>query len=183
MKKYYWLVWLVVLVLLLPVSGHAEKDFLNKLSDKPMQVTSDRMEVFKDKRTVIFSGNARVAQGNSELKSDKLILYYKGALDHKGKSDNIPHEKSGDLEKIEAKGNVYLNHDQKVATGDEAVYLRDSDKITMTGNATLREGKNIIKGERVVVFLKENRGMVEGNSQKQVKAVFFPKDVKKTEKK
>lgn len=180
MKKYYWLVGLAVL--LLPVSGHAEKDFLNKLSNKPMQVTSDRMEVFKDKRTVIFSGNARVAQGNSELKSDKLILYYQGDFENKGKK-NIRSEKSGELEKIEAKGNVYLNHDQKVATGDEAVYLRDSDKITMTGNATLREGKNVIKGERVVVFLKEDRGMVEGNGQKQVKAVFFPKDVKKTEKK
>lgn len=181
MKKYYWLFWLVFL--LLPVGVYAENDFLNKLSNKPMQITSDRMEVFKDKKTVIFSGNARVVQGNSELKSDKLILYYKDELDHKGKSSNTHQEKSGELEKIEAKGNVYLSHDQKIAIGDEAVYLRDSDKITMTGNATLKEGKNVIKGERVVVFLKENRGVVEGNNQKQVKAVFFPKDVKKTEKK
>lgn len=179
-KKRYLLVWFVIL--LLPVDVNAENDFLNKLSKEPMQITSNKMEVFKDKRTVIFSGNARVAQGTSELKSDTLILYYQGDFENKGKK-NIRSEKYGELEKIEAKGNVYLNHDQKVATGNEAVYLRDSDKITLTGNATLREGKNVIKGERVVVFLKENRGMVEGNSQKQVKAVFFPKDVKKTEKK
>jgi len=53
------------------------------------------------------------------------------------------------FEKIEAKGNVIVTQKEKVATGDEAVYLQDSGQIIMTGNATLRDGKNLIKGDKV----------------------------------
>ncbi|PKN06272.1 MAG: lipopolysaccharide transport periplasmic protein LptA, partial [Deltaproteobacteria bacterium HGW-Deltaproteobacteria-7] len=49
----------------------------------------------------------------------------------------------------------------------------------MTGNAVLSEGKNSIKGDRVIVFLNENRGIVESNTQKQVKAIIYPQDKKK----
>jgi lipopolysaccharide export system protein LptA len=49
----------------------------------------------------------------------------------------------------------------------------------MIGNATLKDGKNFIKGDRVIVFLNENRGIVEGNTQKQAKAIIYPNDVKK----
>ena len=66
-----------------------------------------------------------------------------------------------------------------MARGDEAVYYRDSNKIVMTGNAVLNEGKNFIKGDRVIVYLNENRGVVESNTQKQVKAIIYPQERKK----
>ena len=50
----------------------------------------------------------------------------------------------------------------------------------MTGNAVLNEGKNSIKCDRVTVFLNENRGIVEGNNQKQIKAIIYPQERKKT---
>jgi lipopolysaccharide export system protein LptA len=43
----------------------------------------------------------------------------------------------------------------------------------------LREGKNSIKGDRVIVFINENRGVVESNSKKQIKAVIYPQEKKK----
>jgi lipopolysaccharide export system protein LptA len=43
----------------------------------------------------------------------------------------------------------------------------------------LSEGKNSIKGDRVIVFINENRGVVESNSKKQVKAIIYTQEKKK----
>jgi lipopolysaccharide export system protein LptA len=178
-KIYYILIPMLFLLSIIRVS--AENNFPNKQSDKPMEITSNSMDVLKDKKLVVFSGNTKVMQGNSVLKSDKLFFYYKYGPDKKQKNGILETNKTGKIERIEAKGNVYLNHEEKIATGDEAIYLRDSNKVIMTGNATLNDGKSSIKGDRVIVFLDENRGIVEGTTQKRVKASVYPKDVKKTE--
>jgi len=67
-----------------------------------------------------------------------------------------------------------------VARGEEAVYFRETSKVIMTGNAVLNEGKNSIKGDRVIIFLNENRGIVESGTQKQVKAIIYPQNRNKT---
>ncbi len=178
-KKHYVLI--LTFFLLLSFKAYADNNFLGKLSDKPMEITSNRMEIMKDQKVVVFSGNAKVTQGNSVLKSDKIFLHYQTQPGKKQKIGTLENQKSGDLERIEAKGNVYLYHETRIATGDEATYYRDNNKVIMIGNATLRDGKNYIKGERVIFFLDENKGLVEGTPQKPVKALIYPKDIKKTE--
>jgi len=176
-KKIYLL---VLFVLLLSASYLYADNIMPGKSDEPMEITSDRMEAFNEKKVVVFSGNAMARQGNNVLKADKLLLYYKA--DKSGKKDKIgtiETEKTGDLEKIEAKGNVSLTQEGRIATGDDAVYFRDSNKVILTGNPVLKEGKNSIRGDRVTVFLNENRGVVESNTQRQVKAIIYPQDKKK----
>ena len=137
------------------------------------------MEAFNEKKLVVFSGNAIAKQGNKVLKADQLNLYYKKEPE-KVKVGTTETEGTGNLEKIEAKGNVSLTQGERVAVGDEAIYFRDSGKVIMTGNAVLSEGKNLIRGDRVIVFLNENRGVVESNTKKQVKAIIYPQEKKKT---
>lgn len=148
-----------------------------------MEITSDRMEAFNDKKLIIFSGNARITQGKSVLKSDRLLLYYKGQLKTENKKNEIRADQNGNLEKIEAQGNVSFTQEERSAQGDHAIYYMESNKIEMTGNALLNEGKNSIKGARVTVFINENRGLVESDTQNRVKAVIYPQSRKKTEKK
>jgi lipopolysaccharide export system protein LptA len=176
-KKIYVFVFFVILLSAFRV--HADNSLMIKPSDEPMEITSDRMEAFNEKKLVVFSGNAKVTQGNNVLKSDRLLLYYKNEPDKKDKIGTIETDKTGDMEKIEAKGNVSLTQGERVASGDEAIYFRDTSKVILTGNATLREGKNSIKGDRVIVFLNENRGIVESNTQKQIKAIIYPQNKKK----
>lgn len=164
------------------IQVYAENNDLDKYSREPMVITANSMEAFINEQRVVFSGNAKVTQGKSVFKSDRLILHYREA-DQKENKGAIHREKAGNMEKIEAQGNVYLNHDQRIVTGDEALYLRDSHQIIMTGNATLREGKNFIKGDKVIFFLNENRGFVEGDKQHKVKAVIYPRDMRKTDSK
>ncbi len=172
----------VLFVILITASyTYADNNFISKQSDEPIEITSNRMEAFNEKKLVVFSGNAIAKQGNKALKADQLNLYYKKEPDKKVKVGTTETEATGTLEKIEAKGNVSLTQGERIATGDEAVYLRDSGKVIMTGNAVLSEGKNSIKGDRVIVFLNENRGLVESDTKKQVKAIIFPQEKKKQE--
>lgn len=168
----------IFIILLSAFRTNADNNFLIKPSDEPVEITSNRMEAFNEKKLVIFSGNAIATQGDKVLKADQLRLYYKEESGKKSKIGTIETEGAGDLEKIEAKGNVSLTQGERVATGDEAVYFRELNKVVLTGNSTLKEGKNIIRGDRVIVFLNENRGIVESNTQKQVKAVIYPQDKK-----
>ena len=169
----------ILFVLLTTSFAYAENKLFSKQSDEPIEITSNRMEAFNEKKLVVFSGNAIAKQGNKVLKADQLNLYYKKEPGKKVKVGTTETEGTGDLEKVEAKGNVSLTQGGRTATGDEAIYLRDSGKVIMTGNAILSEGKNIIKGDRVIVFLNEDRGVVESNTKKQVKAIIYPQEKKK----
>ena len=169
---------ILFIILLTALCTYADNNFLSKQSDEPIEITSNRMEAFNEKKLVVFSGNAIAKQGNKVLKADQLNLYYKKEPE-KVKVGTTETEGTGNLEKIEAKGNVSLTQGERIATGDEAIYFRDSGKVIMTGNAVLSEGKNSIKGDRVIVFLNENRGLVESNTKKQVKAIIYPQEKKK----
>jgi lipopolysaccharide export system protein LptA len=85
----------------------------------------------------------------------------------------------GDLDRIEAVGNVKMVQLNRVVTGEKAVFLQDDQKIIVTGNPVMREGDNVIKGERIIVLLEENKGIVESSQNKRVTAVINPEKGKK----
>jgi len=141
--------------------------------DQPIEIVSDRMDAYHEKRMVVFTGNAVATQGARTIRSDRLTLYYKEEKKTAGVS-NRETGGVGNLERVEAKGHVTITEGDRIATGDEAVFEQDSQKITMTGSAVLREGANIVQGDRIVVFLDENRGVVESAENSRVKATIYP---------
>jgi lipopolysaccharide export system protein LptA len=167
-----------VIILWMVSPGYSATDLFKGAPEEPLEITANKMEAFHEKNLVIFSGNACVIRGNISLKSDRIYLYYKKEPDKKQKTDVIKTADAGELDKVEAKGNVLLIQGDRTASGDEALYLRESNKIIMTGNAMLKEGKNIIRGDRAIVFLNEDRGVVESDPHKQVKAVIYPRETK-----
>jgi len=54
------------------------------------------------------------------------------------------------------------------------VYYADDQRIVVTGNPVMREGSNVVRGDRVTVLLNENRGVVESAEGKRVTATIFP---------
>lgn len=145
--------------------------------DQPIQITSDRLEAYNEKRMVVFSGNAVATQGARTIRSDVLTLYYKEGKKAAPAQPGEP-EGPGELEKVEAKGHVTISEGDRIVTGEEAVYGQGDQKIIVTGNAVMREGANIIRGDRVIVFLDENRGVVEGTASKRVTATIYPEEQK-----
>ncbi|MBA4421797.1 MAG: hypothetical protein C0390_01705 [Syntrophus sp. (in: bacteria)] len=145
--------------------------------DLPIQIVSDRLEAYNEKRMIVFSGNAVATQGGRTIRSDVLTLYYKEGKGPSVRTAGEP-EGPGELERVEAKGHVTISEGDRIVTGEEGIYDQDAQKITMTGNAVMREGANIIRGDRVIVFLDENRGVVEGTGSKRVTATIYPEEKK-----
>jgi lipopolysaccharide export system protein LptA len=146
--------------------------------DQPIQIVSDRLDAYNEKRMVVFSGNAVATQGARIIRAERLTLYYRGDGKSSGRS-TAGIEGTGNLERVEAKGHVTITEGERVVTGDEAVFEQDAQKITMTGSAVLREGANIVRGDRIVVFLNENRGVVESVENKRVTATIYPGESEK----
>jgi lipopolysaccharide export system protein LptA len=139
----------------------------------PIEIVSDRLEAYNEKRMIVFSGNAVATQGALTIRSDRLTLYYKDQQKPASRSNAEPGN-TGSLERVEGKGHVIITEGERVVTGDEAIFDQDSQKITMTGSAIMREGTNIIRGDRIIVFLNENRGVVESAENKRVTATIYP---------
>lgn len=78
------------------------------------------------------------------------------------------------ITRIEAQGKVRMVQGDRVATGDKAIYYTQDDKIVLMGNPQLWRGENSLKGHEIVVYLKENRALVEGDPKKRVEAVIYP---------
>ncbi|MBN1382891.1 MAG: lipopolysaccharide transport periplasmic protein LptA [Deltaproteobacteria bacterium] len=143
-------------------------------NDTHVEITSDRLDAYHEKRLVVFSGNAVATQGDIMIKADKILIYYKKNQEDPESEGSTGKKHGVDFEKIEAKGHVTVIQGDRVVSGDDAVYDDDAKKIAMTGNAVMREGNNIIHGETIVVYFKENRGVVEGAENKRVKATIYP---------
>jgi lipopolysaccharide export system protein LptA len=147
----------------------------------PIEIVSDRLDAYSDNNLVVFSGNVVATQTDKTIHANQLYVYYKKKDDKDGKAfkKNI---EAGDLDRIEAKGNVRLTQGGKIVTGENGVFYNDEQKIILTGNPVLREGENIIKGEKIVVLLNEDRGVVESSKEKRVTATIYPDESKKKKK-
>jgi len=167
-----------------PVAGVNGKEIGSRKNivdrNTPIQIASDRMDAYNEKGMVVFDGNAVATQGDRTIRAEKITLYYKKKAEAGGQTESADIRKNGDLDKIEATGNVRITQGARIVTGNEAVYLQDAQKIIIKGNAVLSEGKNVIKGKQVVVYLNENRGVVEGNPGERVNATIFPSGKKES---
>jgi len=160
-----------------------KKNIIRK--NEPIEITSDRMEAFNKKNMVVFSGNATAIQGDIVLMSDQLFFYYKNKPGKKDKIGTKEIKTSGDLDKIEAKGNVVITQKERLASSEEASFNQESGQIVMTGNAFLREGKNTITGCKVIVYTNEDRGVAlpcTPGKNERVKAVIYPQQNKEGKK-
>jgi lipopolysaccharide export system protein LptA len=122
----------------------------------PVEVTADKLAVDQASSAATFEGNARVGQGDMRLEADSIRVEYLA---------------EGGVSKVEAIGNVTFTNGAESAEAQSAVYLVGEARITMSGGVLLIQGPNAISGDRLLLDLTTNQGVVEGN----VKTVFTPK--------
>ncbi len=153
--------------------------------NEPIEITSDRMDAFNEKKMIVFSGDATAIQGDIVLMSDQLFVYYKNEKGEKNKIRTKEMETTGDLDRIEARGNVVITQKEKLASSEEASFNQESGQIVMTGNAFLSEGKSTISGCKVIVYVNEDRGVAlpcTPGKNERVKAVIYPQQNKEGKK-
>lgn len=140
-----------------------------------MVIKSKTLEMNDKNKTVIFTGNVKATRSDFVITCQKLIVFYKSLPGEKdtGKSETK-------IEKIVATGKVRINRGQGgVATAEKAVYYQQEEKVVLTVNPVVQRGNDFIEGDRITIFLKDNRSIVESSGDKEVRAVIFPKREKR----
>ena len=72
-----------------------------------------------------------------------------------------------------ASGSVRIDQGTRWAVGGKATFDQSNRTLVLTESPVLHDGPNEVAGDRVVVYLDEDRSVVEGG-RKRVKAVLFP---------
>jgi lipopolysaccharide export system protein LptA len=87
------------------------------------------------------------------------------------------------ISKIEARGDVVITSDQdQTTTSDWALYDVPAQLVTVGGNVVLMQGKNVLKGDRLVIDLKTGESRFENQGDTaaggRIRALFMPKETK-----
>jgi len=135
----------------------------------PVTVDADQLESLQKEGLIIFTGSVVARQDNQTQWADRMEVY----LDAKG--DRIARTVSTGSVKI-------ITRDCKTGTAQRAEYYDAEQRVILIGNARVWQDDNVVTGERITIYLAEDRSVVEAGRQERVKAVFYPKkDEGKTE--
>jgi lipopolysaccharide export system protein LptA len=133
---------------------------------QPVTVDSDKMERFGKESLVVFTGNVVARQNNSVHYADRMEVY----LDEKG--DRILRTVSTGNVKI-------ITRDCRTGTARRAEYHDLEQRVVLSGNARVWQDDNVVSGESIVIYLAQDRTVVEGGKQERVKGVFYRREVDK----
>lgn len=136
-------------------------------SDKPINITADRMDAFQKDNRIIFEGNVVVQQEETYLYAKKIV------------ADMAPQKEGGGIKKVVALENVRITQNDRVATCERAEFDNITRTIELHGNPKIWQGKDWIDGQRVTVQLDQEKMTVVGTPDKRVSAVLHPKPQKK----
>jgi lipopolysaccharide export system protein LptA len=146
----------------------------------PIKIKSDSLELDYRGGTVTYRGAVHVTQGDLTLTSDRLIIAFnQGALEGATTGGGTAPDDAvaQRIREIVAEGHVRIEQKARVASGRRAVFDQARQTIVLTDDAVLQEGPNQVSGERIVVYLDEQRSVVEGGSRSRVQAVLYPDSV------
>lgn len=161
-------------------------------SKEPITVISDKLDYDYKANIVVYRGAVEVTQGDVKMVSDVLTLTLENKQNDQPAAKPTtgttvqdppappataapPSSDTGKVKEMVATGNVRIDQGTRWAVGGRATYEQELRTLVLTENPVLHDGPNIVIGERVTVYLDENRSVVEGG-QKRVKAVFHPNE-------
>ena len=137
-----------------------ESGFGFTTSRAPIDIISDSVEADQKQNRVTFKGNVVAKQEDTTLYANTLIILYD------------PDTKK--LREIMAIGNVKLVQLERRATGQKATFRLEENKAVLEGEAVIREGENVIRGERMTFYVDEERSIVEGGKGGRVNTRITP---------
>lgn len=131
-------------------------------SSLPIIIKSNEMTADNKGKTAIFSGKVVAKQGDITIYSDKLVVSYA--------------EKKGDVEKVQALGNVRIVQQNRTGFADQAVYDSINGRIVLTGTPRVVQGSDSISGKVITYYVDDDKSDVSsgGDPKTRVEAVINP---------
>ena len=146
--------------------------------DQPIQIEAGNLEMRDKKKEATFSGNVKVVQGDTTMTSKSLVVFYDStpapapapaANSKPAKSAPLQSATPGpggssSIKRLEARGSVVVTQKDQVVTGETAVFDTRANLITMLGGIVLTQGKNVLRGDRLMVDMTTGVSRVESDS-------------------
>jgi lipopolysaccharide export system protein LptA len=147
--------------------------------DQPIQIEAATLEMRDKKKEATFSGNVKVVQGDTTMTSKILVVFYESsqapattpAANSKAAAKSVPMQSatpgpdgSSSIKRLEARGHVVVTQKDQVVTGETAVFDTKTNLITMLGGVVLTQGKNVLRGDRLMVDMTTGVSRVESDS-------------------
>ena len=148
----------------------------------PLHISAAQMEADQDQRLITFKGQVKADYADYTLYSDKLLIFYKPQ--EKGKSPPPAAEKGQEtnplgglggeqIDRIEAWGNVRCVQEDRVATGEKAIFYKDKDQIVLLGHPQVWRGEDHLKGTKIILYLATKKAEVESSPEQRVEAHLY----------
>jgi len=174
---------------------------LGENSGEPIDIESDVLVVHDSKKYATFKGDVKAVQGKTTLLARELDVHYTGsgasslntgtdatttasndatATATDAKTEGALGANGNQISKIEARGSVVITTDQdQTTTSDWALYDVPTQLVTVGGNVVLMQGKNVLKGDRLIIDLKTGESRFENQgdtaTKGRIRALFVPK--------
>jgi lipopolysaccharide export system protein LptA len=145
--------------------------------DQPIQIEAATLEMRDKKKEATFAGNVKVVQGDTTMTSKTLVVFYDStpapapAANAKAAAKSAPIQSatpgpggSSSIRRLEAKGSVVVTQKDQVVTGETAVFDTKTNLVTMLGGVVLTQGKNVLRGDRLMVDMTTGVSRVESDS-------------------
>ena len=148
--------------------------------DQPIQIEAASLEMRDKKKEATFTGNVKVIQGDTTMTSKVLVVFYESsdqnAQPAAAKAKPAPAQSApiqsatpgpggaSSIKRLEAKGNVIVTQKDQVVTGETAVFDTKTNLITMLGGVVLTQGKNVLRGDRLLVDMTTGVSRVESDT-------------------
>jgi lipopolysaccharide export system protein LptA len=149
--------------------------------DQPIQIEAATLEMRDKKKEATFAGNVKVVQGDTTMTSKTLVVFYESsaapaatpAPNSKATKSAPPMQSAtpgpggaSSIKRLEARGNVVVTQKDQVVTGETAVFDTKTNLVTMLGGVVLTQGKNVLRGDRLMVDMTTGVSRVESDSGK-----------------
>jgi lipopolysaccharide export system protein LptA len=132
-------------------------------SSQPIRIKSDGLDWDYKGHVVTFRGNVIANQEDVTLYSDRMVIYYD--------------ETTSELTQIVAEGAVRIVQLDRRATGEKAVFHNAEKKIVLTGRPVVRQGKNVVIGEKITILIDRDWVEVE-----RADVTISPREIKERSK-
>ncbi|MGL4325532.1 MAG: LptA/OstA family protein [Beijerinckiaceae bacterium] len=120
---------------------------------QPINIEADKLDVFQKDGRAVYAGNVIAVRGETTMKCSQLIVFFDQTKANASGPQPVAASGSADnaLKKLECKGpvSVVSKSDGKtqVVTGQNAVFNRVTNIVSVSGNVTLADGGNVTKCE------------------------------------
>lgn len=126
-----------------------------------VKVTADSFVIDQVTNKATFTGAVVITRGSMTMWADKAVVNY-------GEGGE------GDIDGLDATGNVRIRTTGQEATGKRAVFTPDNSMLRLTGNVRVTNTTGTVTGPELLINLASNSSVFKGSEEGRVTGVFTP---------